>query len=285
MLLPRGGGGLGGGGIWSVLWTIASQSLSRTESADLVDTLLLPSKDYGKRSRLSRAIFEDAAGVAISAKDPATSFTYGEFPFTSLDTLLDKALEYFSPQQGNVGGSVRFLDLGSGCGRLCLYLALSRGGSTLTTMTSSTSGWQIHGIEVIEALHQEAKQAENLGTENGWFVDGSEQQQDSCSRRFSSLYFHHGLADEFPTVLAKADVVFMYSTAMQSGRFLPDVQGLLLSREWNELLARHCQAGCIVVTTDRALDPSYGWTLKDRFDVPNPEVFGSTGFIQQYKIS
>eukprot|EP00549_Striatella_unipunctata_P017543 CAMPEP_0118708104 /NCGR_PEP_ID=MMETSP0800-20121206/21662_1 /TAXON_ID=210618 ORGANISM="Striatella unipunctata, Strain CCMP2910" /NCGR_SAMPLE_ID=MMETSP0800 /ASSEMBLY_ACC=CAM_ASM_000638 /LENGTH=53 /DNA_ID=CAMNT_0006611181 /DNA_START=14 /DNA_END=175 /DNA_ORIENTATION=+ len=32
--------------------------------------------------------------------------------------------------------------------------------------------------------------------------------------------------------------------------------------------------------TDRILDPSYGWELKDRLDVPNPEVMGSTGYIQ-----
>ena len=36
----------------------------------------------------------------------------------------------------------------------------------------------------------------------------------------------------------------------------------------------------IAITTDKALDPSYGWKIIDRIEnVPNPEVLDSTGFI------
>jgi hypothetical protein len=53
-----------------------------------------------------------------------------------------------------------------------------------------------------------------------------------------------------------------------------------LSDEWNRLFSESCKPGCVVVTTDRALDPRYGWKVLDRLDVANPEVFESTGFVQ-----
>ena len=53
-----------------------------------------------------------------------------------------------------------------------------------------------------------------------------------------------------------------------------------LDRQWSELLANSCRKGCVVITTDRALDPQHGWELLDRLDVDNREVMGSTGYIQ-----
>lgn len=172
----------------------------------------------------------------------------------------------------------RFLDLGSGCARLCFYVALSRG-----------PHWQVHGIEAMDSLHNEALRAEQVGCQNGWFVhhhqdDPAATTTNSASTSAStSLHLHHGMADTFTSVLAQCNLIFMYSTALQSGPFLPQIGGMILSREWNELLSQHCQPGCIVVTTDRALDPEFGWELLDRIDVPNPELWESTAFIQRRK--
>ena len=260
-----------------LLLTLASQTFPRQEASALVDTHLLPKNKYGERTRLGREIFHGKNNnEAIRADDPRTSFTYGEFPLDSLDTLLDIALEHVVaavvPKHAQ---PVRVLDLGSGCARLCLYLALSR------------EDWQVHGIEVMDSLHTEAKRAESVAMENGWLVQDSEAPASTSPPTSTtvisttSLHLHHGLAEEFPSVLEQADIIFMYSTAMKSGAFVPAVQGLLLSRDWNDMLTRHCKAGCVVVTTDRVLDPDYGWVQLDRLDVPNPEVFGSTGFIQR----
>lgn len=253
-----------------------SHSLTRFEAGNLVDSYLLPEKEYGKRTRLSRTTSQNEDNgnnsippQAIRASDPSTSFTYGEFPFESLDMLIDVSLQCCE-QQGKSSSPFCFLDLGSGCARLCLYLALSR------------PCWEIHGIEAMESLHGEASRAVQLGIDNGWFVADKKNLDDSTmTTTSSSLHLHCGLAHEFPDILQKADIIFMYSTAMQMGPFLPDVQGVLLSDEWNDLLSRHCRPGTILVTTDRVLNPSLGWELLDRIDVPNPEVLGSTGFIQR----
>ena len=52
-----------------------------------------------------------------------------------------------------------------------------------------------------------------------------------------------------------------------------------LVEEWSELLADSCKFGTVVVTTDRALNPVNGWVLKNRLDVENPSLLGSTGYI------
>eukprot|EP00977_Amphora_coffeiformis_P000190 scaffold54_cov158-Amphora_coffeaeformis.AAC.4 len=273
-----------------LLTTLASRTFSKQEASNLVDTHLLPQTKYGERTRLGRDVFQNNKHEqVIRADDPRTSFTYGEFPLDSVDTLLDIALEHVGVhQEQQPQPFLRVLDLGSGCGRLCLYLALSR------------KDWQVHGIEVMDSLHNEAKRATHVAIENGWFfVPGTSEEESSpttastttttsstsTTTTTTSLNLHHGLAEEFPGVLQQADIIFMYSTAMQSGPFVPAVQGLLLSRDWNEMLTRYCKPGCIVVTTDRALDPDHGWVHLNRLDVPNPEVFGSTGFIQQKKSS
>lgn len=246
---------------------------SRHESAVIVDTHLLPQTQYGERTRLGGEIFrEKYKGRAVRADDPLTCFTYGEFPLNSLDTLLDIASDHVveskkEEEDGDTEPALRFLDLGSGCGRLCLYLALSR------------ESWEVQGIEYIDTLHEEARRAGEVAVNKGWIVEDNP--ASPPVRTSTTLQLHHGLAEDFPSVLEQADIIFMYSTAMKSGPFMPAIQGLLLSRDWNELLTRHCRHGCVVVTTDRALDPEQGWVQLDRIDVPNPELYGSTGFIQR----
>ena len=246
----------------------AASPWTRQEAAELVDTQLLPSSEYGRRTRLSRPTpsknQQSYNSRALTANDPSTAFTYGEFPLTSLDDLLDDAVSYVQIENKHF----RVVDIGSGCGRLCLYLALSR-----------PSDWDIHGIECKEALHKEATRAAQVAVDQGWLASWDE---DGASS--SLLHFHHGMvADLASTVLGSADLLFIYATALPSGPFLPDpVQGVSLSREWHEWLG-HCRPGSVVITTDRALDPAEGWDLLKRWDdVPNPEVLGSTVFVQRW---
>ena len=62
-------------------------------------------------------------------------------------------------------------------------------------------------------------------------------------------------------------------------KFNVEVGALILQPEWSQMLAAECRRGCIAITTDRALDPKFGWELIKRLDVENPEVLGSTGYI------
>jgi len=82
-------------------------------------------------------------------------------------------------------------------------------------------------------------------------------------------------------LLKDADILFMYSTAFSSSHFDPGVGALILDDdEWSKPLSMLCHNGCVAITTDKALNPRYGWILVDRIDdVPNPEVYGTTGYI------
>lgn len=77
--------------------------------------------------------------------------------------------------------------------------------------------------------------------------------------------------------------VFAYSTAWETNGFSEQLGAMIIGQEWSGLLALSCPNGCVVVTTDRALDPHYGWHLVERLDVDNREVMGSTGYVQVLK--
>ena len=281
--------------------TIATttNTYSREDALHWLDTVLLPQKDYGERIGSGR----DAQGVsnqAVNADDPRLTLTYGEFPTHSMDALLDCALERYSRNQNNNDNPnqkpFHMIDLGSGCGRLVLYAALSR------------PSWTVSGIEISDILHRQAQDAVNRGIQHGLFqtstvpaetdstrsstsgvASGLETQQQQQQQQHASpssdsssapLRLLLGPADAFPHVLSDADIIFAYSTVWATSGFSPELGAMVMDRYWSELLAQSCRKGCIVVTTDRALDPRDGWILLDRMDVDNREVFGSTGFIQ-----
>lgn len=248
-----------------------SNSLSREQAVQVLDRDILPATEYGKRIQAGRDAQGILPGQAISALDPVLSKTYGEFPLESLDILIDAAIPHL--QQTN-GKSLQFVDVGSGCGRLCLYTALTRGDTA-----SSSKPWKVQGIEIYDILHQEATRARDAGFEKGWF---QEVQGDDDTAVTNSLSLHLGPAEDFSdSILKHADLIFAYSTTWVDSGFSPNISAMILSDEWNRLFSDSCKTGCVVVTTDRALDPRFGWKLLDRLDVANPEVMESTGFIQK----
>jgi hypothetical protein len=175
--------------------------------------------------------------------------------------------------------------------------------------------WDIHGIEIAPLLHRGALQRARSLVDLGLFVEdvvdgvdastgddgdgtqsvvddggggGRRHDDDDDDGRLmpsdrGSFTLHLGsaedLASETSGVLARADIIFAYSTAFAATTFSPAVGALILDHEWSRLLGECCRPGCVAITTDRALDPTYGWVVKDRIDVDNPEVLGSTGYI------
>jgi hypothetical protein len=246
-----------------------SNRLSREQAVQVLDRDVLPATDYGKRIKVGRDAQGIVVGQAISSLDPVLAKTYGEFPLESFDILMDAAITHL-PQTN--GKSVQFVDVGSGCGRLCFYTALTRGDA------SSSKPWKVHGIEIYDLLHQEATRARDAAFEKGWL---QEAQGDDDTAVVNSLSLHLGPAEDFSeSILKHADLIFAYSTTWTNSGFSPTVSAMILSDEWNRLFSESCKPGCVVVTTDRALDPRYGWKVLDRLDVANPEVFESTGFVQ-----
>jgi hypothetical protein len=224
-----------------------------------MDEYLIPKKEYGNRIGLGRDAqgFDESSG-AINPDDPRLSMTYGEFPLSSMDQLIDLGLERLDRSEG-----ITMVDLGSGCGRLIFYSGLTRGGQE--------QPWKIHGIEIADILHKEAMVTASKSLEGGYLSD--------LKGPTNSISLHHGPVDDYRHILGAADLVFAYSTAFPAKTFNPDLGAVILGAEWSQLLSESCKAGCIAITTDRALDPAYGWKLIDRLDVENSEVFGSTGYI------
>ena len=239
--------------------TRASRSLSRGDAAAVIDTVLFPPAERAARMIAAGRAQGIEPGTAIDASDPRTLFTYGEFPLASFDELVDAALEHGDePSQ-----PMKVVDVGSGCGRLVVYVALSR------------RGIAAHGIEVGEELHDVAARIQEKGVAEGYFEPPHGDRPDS-----STASLHLGTAQDLSAVLEDADVVFAYSSTWRVEQdWNVELSARVLGPEWSEMLAQACRPGCVAITTDRALDPSHGWDLVERRDVANPEMLGSTGFI------
>jgi hypothetical protein len=256
----------------------ASPCLSKKGAQFVLDHQLLPVSQYGNRISLGLQSQGLPIGrIALDAHDPVLSETYGEFPLPSLDTLLDRAVERLtvstSPNLSS-NNPLTVVDLGSGCGRVALYLALSR------------RNWRVHGIEMSSIYHQAAAEACARAMDLGYLRDTSDQksQASGCEpppEPSSTVFLHNGAANQYKDLFHRADLIFCYSTAFDSGGFSEGASALLLGREWSELLASSCRDGCVCITTDKALDPTLGWSILHRIDVPNGEVCGSTGYIQR----
>jgi hypothetical protein len=155
----------------------------------------------------------------ITCNDPRTEYTYGEFPFDSFDILVDRAVELVLQQQqlAEEGHNdddkdddnamkrrkITMVDIGSGCGRLVLYAALTRGynssgggdndyggvgvertreptAATASSAAASSSSchdrhtlpritWDVHGVEIGKQLHSLAVNSLQRGVGRGWF--------------------------------------------------------------------------------------------------------------------
>ena len=267
-------------------------AVSRSDGQQIMDEILMPSKKYGDRIGWGRDA-HDLSGL-IASNDPRLGMTYGEFPLRSFDTLLDLGLEHIQQQkrrhnnnndEDNDKRKIILVDLGSGCGRLVLYSALTRRGGGQQQSQGDAKPWDVHGIEIAPLLHDEGRKVITNGIENGWFAqhDETTQSEDNNHYHPNCLSLHLGPVEEYTSLLNDADILFAYSTAFPAETFSPSLGAMILGTEWSQVLSEACHSGCVAVTTDRALDPTYGWNLLGRVDVDNKEVFGSTGYIHVLK--
>jgi hypothetical protein len=244
---------------------------------------------YGDRIGLGRDAQGIEAGTALDPNDPRLSMTYAEFPLTSLDELIDLGLQHMhSSSSLSENKSKCMIDLGSGCGRIGLYLAMTRKGGnpdgSTTKSSSSNKAWDVHGIEISDVLHHEALGYCQKAVEHDLISPSSSSPTTMVSEEMNNtLSLHLGPADNFGSLLSEADCIFAYSTVFEAKVFLPELSALILGPEWSQMLGKFCKDGCMAITTDRALDPAYGWQLVDRLDVENREVFGTTGYVHILK--
>ncbi|GAX23371.1 hypothetical protein FisN_15Lh088 [Fistulifera solaris] len=257
----------------SLVMTTATTILSRPKAATVIDEILFPQQEYGQRIALGRRAQGISAdhndGSLLQAKDERLYQTYGEFPLSSLDYLLDRALSVSTGKRLSdiQNDGLNVVDLGSGCGRLVYYLGLSR------------PNWIVHGIEMSPLLHEEALVAQDRALSCGLLRSFSS--PSPVSTPSGRISFYQGKADKWSVVLEKADIVFAYSTAWECQGLSPETGTMILSDEWNQLFTEYCSEA-IVITTDRSLNANE-WTIIDRLEVPNPEVWNSMGYLQVHR--
>jgi hypothetical protein len=244
----------------------ATKCLSRSAAANAINDIILPHDQYGNRISLGRQALGLKENAILLGNDPVLSETYGEFPMDGLDTLLDEAYDLLRERQTTNRFTV--VDLGSGCGRLATYMALSR------------PCWNVHGIEISPIFHAEAKRGMDRAREENLFQRVESIQDGSQLSDTSTLCLHLGDAAEFTRELSAADLIFCYSTAFHGSGFSEQAGAMILGAPWNDLLSKSCSMHAICITTDKALDPAYGWKILNRINVPNREVWESTAYIQ-----
>lgn len=176
----------------------------------------------------------------IAMADTALSLeygAYGEFPVRSMAEILQHPIVRETIDVGpwrdsvGLGGGARFVDYGSGAGRLCLAVA-------------AMHDWgSVVGVEAMEQLHTIADTAARVAEQQGLIRSGV----------ISSLHSGEAMAHEEPvaSVLAQADLTFLYSTAF------PSDDGLRLPR-LSASLACVVREGALLVTADK-------WLVGSRF--------------------
>ncbi len=188
--------------------------LDREVAAEIIENDLFPSQELTKRSRVGREAQGIDSGTKVDASDPRLALTYGEFPMESFDTLVDRAIEIM-----NCGSEsndpilkddkkIKLIDLGSGCGRLLLYAALSRCSSS-----NHDTRVDVHGIEISELLHEFAVDMVQRATEMGFLTSKDDHSSDKVDDddHISILRLHLGAAEECTHILEDADIIFAYS--------------------------------------------------------------------------
>jgi len=288
------------------------QRLSQQDGQKILNEILLPTREYGNRIRYggkppsqqqdvvtaTTSSSSSSSSTIVKASDARTSYTYGEFPMSSLDDLMNLALTYYFHNNNNNNNKKRLtmIDVGSGCGRLVLYSALTRrGGSNNNNDDCCDTCWTCHGIEISNALHDEALRASLTGMDHGWFEfvdhdhdhddDDDGELADVDDKQKNAFVLHRGFAEDFDDLFRRANIIFAYSTVFEAAGFSETLGAIVLNQKWNELFSKSCNPGTVVITTDRCLDPAFGWQLVDQLDVDNREVMGSTGYIHIFRPS
>ena len=284
----------------------SDQLLPRPNAMNLIDTIVLPTTEKGYRMNLN------SQDIVSDDRIDVDSSTYGEFSLTSLDIILDRITQEIinvndamdsNTDTGAAKGQnkpLKIIDIGSGCGRLVLYMAITQ----QQRLRQYCDQIVVMGIEQSNALHDESIRAterllqqftiiNNSKNGNNSTTQMQQEQAEGLHCTNTEIRLYCGSAQDFMNEIHTADIIICYSTAFSSGHFLPSISALLLSEEWNTILTPPTVVSSTdpltlsskmlyCVTMDKALDPSRGWIMMDRITVPNPEIgVDSMAFLQQ----
>jgi Putative methyltransferase len=295
-----------------VVQLLTDISVTRIDAINILDTHVLPSADKGYRMNLNSN--DQGISNTNTLETNQDSSTYGEFPLNSLDILFDRIDQELNDEMLHSEETtttkrhrrtLKVVDIGSGCGRLVLYLAMTR---PQQQQQQQQCDYTIIGIEQSRSLYDESIRAterllqyhENQTNDN----DRNKLQSAIQGNNTATLTLYCGSAQNYRKEIHSADIVMCYSTAFTGSDFLPSISAVLLSNEWNTILTPPPPPPPLVsslpsstsslpksksflycITIDKALDPRRGWEMIDRINVPNPEVgMESMAFLQKIKV-
>jgi len=219
-----------------VLRATLEQTYDRDTAQGMVSQSLCPPDEERDRNIAGMEAYQNddsggadgGRGTAIANDDPRSEYTYGEFPFGSFDSLVDRALDFVQYDDHDEVQQRTMVDLGSGCGRLVFYAALTRGGAMGEDGSAvseeeerRTNIWNVHGVEIGTQLHSLAANSLRRGIEYGWFrqrstsldesSESTEEEEDGGGDGGSEIAFHNGNA------LPIEDPYYTRTNAQQSG--------------------------------------------------------------------
>jgi len=209
-----------------------------------------PAHGYAAAAAAVSRLYPDAAaatrqasGQAVMACDMDRELTYGEFEMATALRCIDAAAALVADRPE--GARLRFVDVGSGTGRIAVGCALADGVGA--ARWSHAGGCEVRRDLADLADAAAAKRPPRTET----------QLQFECA---DLLAPSRAAAD----LLRQADVLFCYSTAFPAR----DDGGLTTL---SYALGTGCRQGAVVVTTDKFLvsDGPWSWTLVDALEVPN----------------
>lgn len=216
--------------------------------------LIYPDAELGYRVELGRRAQGLVPGSVLRPTDPEQDRTYGEFDLHGMASILDVAAR-------GLEEPISFCDVGSGMGRLALFVALK------------FPEWRVRGLEISALLHGEAiaraQRAENIS------LVASNRLAFECRDFLAS-----------PPTLSDVNCLFLYSTVFPCA-YSPAHPYPILDESWTKSITAvlHSSRRQLhrVITIDRALDPAAGYKIVDILPgIPNRETAGSVAYIHEF---
>ncbi len=198
---------------------------------------IYPPAEVAQRNAASR---KDGYWPFVARNEiPPQDFVYGEFPLDFFQDLIALAISMSPSCPGGVCKDAEFVDLGAGSGRLVI------------AASSSKNHWRkCRGVEILRSLHNLSLDKLTYATTIPGFLTAQQVEFENCD---------WGSAD---LDLSTADIVFSYTTALQS------IDGSVL-QALTEAISSKLKSGCVVVTTD--------YMLGDGFDLAASKIGKNEG--------
>jgi hypothetical protein len=228
---------------------IAYQTKSRVKQSALLGNCMdeiYPPSEVAQRNAVSR---KDGYWPFVAKNEiPPQDLVYGEFPLDFFQELVTIAISISASCPGGMCKDAEFVDLGAGSGRLVLAAG------------SSVNHWRkCRGIEILLSLHELSLEKLSYAAKFPEFITAKQIEFENADWGSPDLD------------LSTADVVFSYTTALQSS------DGSVL-QELTEAISSKLRSGCVVITTDYVLGD--GFNLVASKDGRNDGAGGDcTGYV------